>query len=94
MKTLIIIIIAISFGNIYSKQENYISDLHQKLLSIPNLSVKSLDADSNFTEAFEIFVTQPVDHLNPNNGPKFTQRVYLHHIDFDKPMVMETDGYA
>jgi PS-10 peptidase S37 len=70
------------------------SELHQRFLSIPDISVKSIEPDSNFAEAFEIFITQPVDHLNPNNGPKFSQRLYLRHVDFDKPMIFNNEGYA
>ena len=75
-------------------QQDSISELHKKLLNLPDISVKIIETDSNFSEAFEIFLTQPVDHLNPNNGPKFTQRIYLRHIDYDKPMVMNNEGYA
>ena len=92
-KYILQIFVILVITTILQAQEE-ISALHKKLLSIPNISVKSIETDSNFAEAFEIFITQPVDHLNPNNGPKFTQRVYLRHADFSLPMVMETDGYA
>ena len=75
-------------------QEEKQSVLHEKLLALPDISVKVIETDSNFSEAFEIFLTQPLDHLNPNNGPKFTQRIYLRHIDYNKPMVMNNEGYA
>jgi hypothetical protein len=90
----IIIIILISFIQIYTQQTNNLSELHQKLLTISDLSVKSIYTDSNFSEAFEIFVTQPVDHLNPNNGPKFNQRIYLRHVDYNKPMILNNEGYG
>lgn len=75
-------------------QEKKDSVLHKKLLALPDISVRVIETDSNFSEAFEIFLTQPLDHLNPNNGPKFTQRIYLRHIDYNKPMVMNNEGYA
>ena len=75
-------------------QQDSISELHKKLLNFPDISVKIIETDSNFSEGFEIFLTQPVNHLNPNNGPKFTQRIYLRHIDDNKPMVMNNEGYA
>lgn len=45
-------------------------------------------------DAYEIFLNfmQPVDHNNPD-GQKFTQRVYIRHIDFSKPVVVHTRGY-
>lgn len=46
----------------------------------------------SFTEAYEIRFTQPVDHNNPD-GPKFTQRMFIGHAGFDKPMVLSTSGY-
>jgi PS-10 peptidase S37 len=70
------------------------SELHQRLLSIPDISVKSIEPDSNFAEVFEIFITQPLDHLNPTNGSKFCQRIYLRHVDFTKPMIFNNEGYA
>ncbi len=94
MKRYILQIFAILFITTILEAQEEISALHKKLLSIPNITVKSIESDSKFTEAYEIFITQPVDHLNPNNGPKFTQQIFLHHVDFMKPMVMETDGYA
>lgn len=94
MKKYILQIIAILLVTTILEAQEEISALHKKLLSIPNITIKSIEPDSNFTEAYEIFVTQPVDHLNPHNGPQFKQQIFLHHVDFVKPMVMETDGYA
>ncbi len=77
----------------YLSQE-YLTELNKKLLEIPDIKVNKLQPDSQFSEIYEIFVTQPLDHLNSFNGIKFSQRIYLHHTDFNKPMVMENDGYA
>ncbi len=87
------ILLNLLFFTIIIAQEEK-SELHQKLLTLPDISVAVIETDSNFSESFEIFLTQPVDHLNPNNGPKFTQRIYLRHIDFNKPMIMNNEGYA
>ena len=78
----------------FTQEFGEFSDLHQKLLLLPEISVKIIDVDSHFEEAFEIFLTQPVDHLNPNNGPKFTQRIYLRHVDYEKPMILNNEGYG
>jgi hypothetical protein len=45
-----------------------------------------------YTEAYEIKFTQPVDHKNPG-GAKFTQRMFIGHAGFDRPMVLSTSGY-
>ncbi len=76
-----------------SAQENEKSELYKKLITLPGVTVKTIEADNHFTEAFEIFLTQPVDHLNPNSGAKFTQRIYLRHVDVNKPMIMNNEGY-
>jgi hypothetical protein len=46
-----------------------------------------------YTEAYEIKFTQPVDHNQPD-GAKFTQRMFIGHIGFDRPMVLSTSGYG
>ena len=64
------------------------------LLELPGVTISNIETDSNFKEAYEIFIIQPVDHLNPHSGPKFRQRIYLRHIDVDKPMIFNNEGYA
>lgn len=90
---LLIIIIFINYLTL-AQEDTSKTELHEKLLALPDISIKVIATDSNFLEAFEIFLTQPVDHLNPNNGPKFTQRIYLRHVDYNKPMIMNNEGYA
>ncbi|MBK8944414.1 MAG: peptidase [Ignavibacteriae bacterium] len=80
--------------DILAQEDEIKSELHKRLLEIPEIKFTQLQSDNQFAESFEIFITQPVDHLNPINGPKFSQRIYLHHTDFTKPIVIETDGYA
>jgi PS-10 peptidase S37 len=46
-----------------------------------------------FKENYTIIFEQLVDHQNPT-GQKFRQKVYLSHADYDKPMLLETEGYA
>ncbi len=46
-----------------------------------------------FKSAYEIMLTQPLDHTNPSVGT-FEQRVLVFHSgDYSKPVVMETHGY-
>jgi hypothetical protein len=69
------------------------SELYQWLETLPEIEVKQIKADNIFTEAYEIFVSQPVDHNNPD-GPKFKQQIFLSHTDKEKPVVIDLDGYA
>lgn len=73
--------------------QNQESELYKWLKSQPELEVKQIKADTIFSEAYEIMVTQPIDHNNPD-GPKFKEQIFLSHIDKDKPVVIELDGYA
>lgn len=45
-----------------------------------------------FTEAYELKFTQPVDHNYPT-GVTFTQRMFIGHVAYDSPMVLSTAGY-
>ena len=68
------------------------SELLTALKQIPGVEVVGTTRHGNqFTEAYEIRFTQPVDHHNPD-GPTFTQRMFLGHAGFDRPMVMSTSG--
>ena len=67
--------------------------LYDWLDSQPDLTVKKIEGDSAFSEVYEIFIEQPVDHFNPQS-PMFTQKIYLSHIDKNLPMVVELDGYS
>lgn len=49
-------------------------------------------SDSNY-RTFEIMLSQPVDHAQPE-GITFSQRLILRHRGFDHPMVFVTEGYA
>ncbi len=69
------------------------SDLLTWLKSQADIEIVNKLDSKNFSEVYEIFVTQPIDHNNPD-GPKFKEQIYLSHIDKDKPMVIELDGYA
>ena len=69
------------------------SELYTWLKSIPDFEVKKIKADTIFTEAYEIMVTQPVDHNNPG-GAKFKEQFFLSNVDKNKPVVIDLDGYA
>jgi hypothetical protein len=68
-------------------------DLYSRIKSFAGVYVKKIDPLPGFMEGYEIALVQPVDHKNPN-GSKFTQRIFLSHRDYSKPIVLETEGYG
>ncbi len=91
-KLLLIILLVLSSPYFAQESDGAKSELFLWLKSLPNIEVKEIKADKNFTEAYEIFITQPIDHNNPD-GPKFKEQIFLSHVDKEKPMVIELDGY-
>jgi hypothetical protein len=70
------------------------TELQKRLESLPGIvSVTPIEYDSIYTEAYKIFIRQPVDHNNLN-GEHFTQKLFLSHIEKSLPMVIELDGYG
>ena len=71
------------------------SELLLKLKALPGVvAVVPTRFDTRvFQEAYEVTFEQPVDHHEPN-GRKFNQRVFVGHAGYDKPVLLETEGYA
>lgn len=90
---LFFVIIFIVSSITFSQELNSNSELYKWLSSMPDIDVNEIKAPDGFTVSYEIFITQPVDHNNPE-GQQFKQQLYLSHIDKNKPMVIELDGYA
>ena len=67
-------------------------DILAKIQTLEGVAVTEITPANGYSRAFQVDITQPVDHTNPN-GPKFTQRAYLSHIDEDAPMVFAPNGY-
>jgi hypothetical protein len=89
-----IILFSLSVSKIFSQTGGATdSELYLWLKSLPNVEVTPIKSDTNFTESYEIFVTEPINHNNPD-GATFKQQLFLSHKDKSKPMVIELDGYA
>jgi hypothetical protein len=71
------------------------SEFYNKLKSLPAvLEVNEIQANIGiFKESCEVMFEQPLDHQNPE-GEKFQQRVFISHVDYNKPVLLETEGYA
>jgi hypothetical protein len=68
------------------------SELYKFLVAIPGAEVKKVDS-SAFKEFYVLMLPQLVDHNN-KSGAQFKQRIYVGHQGFDRPTVMETEGYS
>ncbi len=67
------------------------SELYKFLKAIPGSEVVKKDT-SAFKEFYILKLPQAVDHKNPS-GPSFKQRIFVGYVGFEKPTVMETEGY-
>ncbi|MFT5750443.1 MAG: hypothetical protein ACI93S_001726 [Ancylomarina sp.] len=87
-KPLILIILIGILASCQLKTPN----LYTQLSELPNVSIAKIEGDTTFTEYYEMWFTQPIDHEKPELG-SFKQRVLLGHHDLSKPMVVEIQGY-
>ncbi len=70
------------------------SELQNRLESLPGIiKVTTIVYDTIYSETFEIFIEQPVNHNYPD-GETFTQKLYLAHKDESLPMVINLAGYG
>lgn len=70
------------------------SILLQKLTELfPNAEITAIENLEGYSESYQLIVNEPLDHKNPQNG-SFKHYMYLSHLDFSKPMVIETHGYS
>lgn len=92
---LVIFFLAIvqGYGQEQVTVQNQTSALYEKLRSLPGAEIKSIEPESLFTEVYEIRLQQPLDYQHPERET-FGQRIYLSHIDFSRPVVLVTEGYA
>lgn len=89
MKKLIMALVFV-FSLIIYPQDGRLIDW---LKTVPEIEVADTLTSDKFSEVYEVFITQPVDHNNPD-GPKFKEQLFVSHVDKDKPVVIELDGYA
>ncbi len=74
--------------------ENSDSLFIAKIKKLPGvISIEKMIAPKDYQGKYMIMIRQPLDHDDTTKG-FFNQRVFLLHKDFDKPMVVTTEGYA
>jgi len=71
------------------------TEVLRRLRSLPGvLEVKPSRFDEKlFGEGYEVMFDQPVDHQDPD-GARFSQRFFVSHAAYDKPVVLVTEGYG
>jgi hypothetical protein len=68
-------------------------DILEKLRSIPDIEVTEITPLNGFDRQFEVYITQPLDHNNPE-GTQFRQRIYISHTNESNPVVFMPSGYS
>ena len=84
----ILILLFISTFFELSSSQKLISDTQELLHHLKNISDLKVEQ-----VRLELRIRQPLDHDNPAAG-HFYQRVFLLHKAFNKPILLETEGYA
>jgi hypothetical protein len=68
-------------------------DILERLNGLPGVEAVEIEPYYGYPRAFQLDITQPVDHERPE-GRSFTQRAYLSHISDTAPMVFAPSGYG
>ena len=87
-KILILSILAIATTSLLGQ----VSDFEKRLFELPDVIFEKSQDLENGT-AYELRIKQPLDHDDHSKG-HFYQKAYLHHVDYDKPTVIVTEGYS
>jgi len=87
------LLLALFAGNLMAQDSADAAFLEEWLSKLKDVRFEKMDHNEHFTAAYVLYFTQPLDHNNPG-GKTFTQRVYLFHKDFSKPVVFVTEGYV
>ena len=75
-----------------SAQESSVN-LQQKLIELfPKAIITRIDNLENYTESYQLILDEPLDHKHPEKGT-FQHYIYLSHLGYDRPIVIETHGY-
>jgi hypothetical protein len=85
-----VFVVLLSFSLVAQEKS---TELLERLKNIEGIEVIPLERfNYQFKEAYQVMFTQPVDHNDPD-GETFTQRMFIGHAGFDRPMVLSTSGY-
>ncbi|MBC5838397.1 S28 family serine protease [Flavobacterium muglaense] len=88
----VLLLLFVFLSTCYSSAQTT-SDLSQKLTELfPKAEITDIKNLEGYSESFQIILEEPLDHKHPDKGT-FKHYIYLSHIDFNSPMVIETHGY-
>ena len=82
-----------SCGDSTAPEQQVPLDLLDRLNALPGVHAQEIEPHYGYPRAFQLDITQPVDHDHPE-GATFTQRAYLSHGDTLIPMVFAPSGYG
>jgi len=93
MKRISILLFVVAL--LFNAHNSHSQELHQKLTELQksfDFEFETLETNESFGEKYLIRLSQPLDH-NGASPDTFTQRVFISHRGFDKPVVFITEGY-
>ncbi|MCF6242448.1 MAG: peptidase [Bacteroidales bacterium] len=88
---LLSIILLSSCKNTSTTNENI--SLKEKLDKLKGAKSSTEQAEEKYKQVYKLMIEQPLDHNHPD-GEKFLQKVYISHLDVDKPVVLSINGYS
>jgi len=96
LKKIVFVILLLSLffscSNQSSKPEEILT-FEKKLLALEDLEVTEITPQNGYSRQFEIYISQPLDHNNPD-GTRFNQQIFLSHRDESAPVVFMPSGYS
>ena len=90
----LLFVVFCSYSNWAQTEITVASDLKKRLEDLfPNVAITEMKNLEGYSESYQLVLEQPLDHKHPEKGT-FKHFIYLSHVDFNSPMVLETEGYA
>jgi hypothetical protein len=88
-----VIVLVACAANLRAQEPAASNELIEKLKALPGVKNVSAGRGGRDAQVYELTYEQPLDHAKPD-GEKFQQRVFVSHVDFKKPVLLHTEGYA
>jgi len=89
-----ILFILCSYSSFSQTERIVQTDLQKKLTALfPNVEITIMKNLEGYSESYQLVLEEPLDHKHPEKGI-FKHFIYLSHLNFISPMVIETEGYA
>lgn len=90
---LVLLVVLGSYPSIAQTQAEVQADLERKLTELfPKAKISKINNLERFSESYQLILEEPLDHKHPEKGT-FGHYIYLSHLDYNRPMLIETEGY-